>query len=158
MPSMLVSRLAICQLFVFLASQARAGQSEQVSWEFLQQANRAARDSIRTLSCRVELTNVTSEPQGGAKKILRREFKEIGVYYCSPEAVRVKILELTLPGGGKQDAEYLWQNGIRKGRTRQTQSTHAHTSYAIDALSERYWNFSDPLSCSPFSGPCGMRV
>lgn len=115
-----------------------AGVQEPPSWEFLQQANRATRESIRTLSCRVERTTKSSDS--------RRESREIGLYYYSPKATRVKILERSLPNGN-EDVDCLWLDGLRKCKTRQVHPTHTHVSYGIDALADRYWNFSDPFHC-----------
>lgn len=151
--------LAIVALaFLHHPASCWGGGPNSPTWEFLEQANRAARESIRTLSCRVEWKNLTTETRG--EKSFRMQAKETGLYYCSKDAVRVKILESILPGGVCNDSDSLWQNGIRKDRHRQVQKTYEHTSYGIDAISNRYWNFSDPFHCGllVFTEPGGTQA
>ncbi len=106
------STFSLSTIFVFVASVAAQPDSGQELLDFVREAHKASRESIRTCSCRVELTTVNR----AAKVEKEQKQTSSGRYWYDSNSVRAKISD------ARGDEEYVWRDSTIEGLLRKTGS------------------------------------
>lgn len=129
--------LAVAVLFqpgpsATVADEPRSGKS---LLEFVRDAHRASRESIRSCSCRVEFQITIS--RSSAAPVTQTCSSQ---YWYSPEAIRARVSE------NGQDTDYLWKEGVRKEVTRKSAEGRALVSAGRAAFGNRFISRGDAFT------------
>jgi hypothetical protein len=128
-PSPVRNSLHAALAAVVLVSQAAAGfaqpSSGQALLDFVRDAHRASRESIRTCACRLEFVGTLTSPRPDST-----DQKCSGRFWCSPDAMRARYLEFG------QDTDSLWKDSVRNVVLR----TSAEGRQAVAATRSSYAN------------------
>ncbi len=133
----LVAAAVLLGLTSPLAAQPQSGQP---LLDFVRDAHRATRESIRTLSCRVTYKGKVAQrpdvPPDGSDDLQSSS----GSYWYSPDAVRARVSEF----GREEDS--LWKDSIRKIVQRRTENGKPQVAAGRMSAGSRYLGPHNPWS------------
>jgi hypothetical protein len=108
-----------------LTAQPRAGQE---LLDFVRDAHRASRESIRTCSCRVVFRGTIASTQSKTPKIESCS----GRFWYSSDAVRAKVSDFGA------DEDWLWKDSVKKGVSRRTVNGRQAVGASRSNMASRY--------------------
>lgn len=111
---------------------AQSTDRERELLEFVRDAHRASRESIRTCSCRVEFTiKINRDGKESTQSCSSR-------FWVSPEAMRAQVSDKG------DETDYLWKDSVRQSVTHKLISGQKAVSADLQSYTQRHQLRSDP--------------